>query len=434
MKRSRWALGVLLLVLAIGLLALLAACGGDEETTTTAAPDATTTTAVESPSTTAGNGVTTTVAAGPAGTFKIGLINSVTGMMAPGLANVSASVPLVEAFVNSKGGITVDGQQYLIEIVAEDDMSTQEGAIAAAKKLIADGITVILAPQNIPYNMAIASVCEEAKVLRLVAGAPDFEQYGTSQYEFATASTGIGMKSVHDKVLSLYPDIKKISMVAVDDPGLVVLTAAAEADFKSRGLEVVFMEKFPPDVQDMYPIITKALAAEPDAIAFPAAFPPLGKGILESAREMGFTGPVFASAALGDPNQLNALFDPKYATDFAAQMMDVNSSALVPLVQELGKMSADMNMDFQCDYVNTWNSVWILKQGIEQAQSFDTEKITSALESMDSIDTMCGPGSFVGAESVGGFQIGKNRIMNTPVPWYRIMNAKIEFEFLPKPE
>ena len=149
---------------------------------------------------------------------------------------------------------------------------------------------------------------------------------------------------------------------------------------------------------------------------------------------MGFTGPVFASAALGDPNQLNAVFDPKYATDFAAQMMDVNSPDLVPLVQELGKMAADMKMDFQCDYVNTWNSVWILKQGIEQAQSLDTEKITSALESMESIDTMCGPGSFVGAESVGGFQVGKNRIMNTPVPWYRIMNAKIEFEWLPEPK
>ena len=61
------------------------------------------------------------------------------------------------------------------------------------------------------------------------------------------------MKSVHDKVLSLYPDVKKIAMVAVDDPGLDCLTAAAEADFKSRGLEIVFMEPFPPDVQDMYP-------------------------------------------------------------------------------------------------------------------------------------------------------------------------------------
>ncbi len=434
MNRSKWAVGLLFLVLVAGLLMVLAACGGDEGATTTAAPATTEGTAVEGSTTTAGEGATTTVAAGPAETLKIGMINSVTGMMAPGLANVTASIPLVEEFVNSKGGITVNGQQYLIKIVAEDDMSTQEGAIAAAKKLIGQGVTVILAPQVIPFNMGIASLCEDAKVLRLVSGAPDFEQFGLNQYEFATASTGIGMKVVHDKVLSLYPNTKKIAVVAPDDPGLTVLTDAAEADLKSRGLEIVFEERFPPDAQDMYPIITKALATKPDAIMFPAAFPPLAKGILESARQMGFTGPIFASAALGDPNQVNSLFDPQYATDFSAQMMDVNSPDMVPLVQELGRMSADMKMDFQCDYVNTWNSVWILKQGIEQAQSLDTEKITAALETMSGIETMCGEGSFVGKDPVGGFQVGKNRIMNTLVPWYRIMNAKVEFEFLPMPK
>ena len=417
MKRSNWLLRVLLLVLAIGLIPLLGACGGDDETTTTA-----------------GQTTSTSAAAQPAKTYKIGLINSLTGLMAPGLAQVSGSVPVVEAFVNSKGGITVDGQQYLIDIAVEDDMSTQDGAIAVAKKLISAHTKIIIAPQFPPYDQAITSVCEDAKILRFMSVAPDHQRYADSHYEFVAYSSGIGLKVVHDKILGLSPDVKKMAIVCPDDPPVADLVTAAMADFKERGLEIVFEERFPPDIQDFYPIMTKALAAEPDAISFVAGMAMWAKGILESARQMGFTGPVFASAALGDPNQINAMFDPRYANDFSAQLMDVHSPEVKPLVQELGQMAQDMGLEFQVDCVNTFNTFWIIKQAIEEAQSFDVDKIVSTLESMDSIETVCGPGKFVGEETVGHINIGKNRIMNTAVPWYRIMDAKVQFEWLPIPK
>jgi len=410
-------LRVLLLVLAIGLIPLLGACGGDDETTTTA-----------------GQTTSTSAAAQPAKTYKIGLINSLTGLMAPGLAQVSGSVPVVEAFVNSKGGITVDGQQYLIDIAVEDDMSTQDGAIAVAKKLISAHTKIIIAPQFPPYDQAITSVCEDANILRFMSVAPDHQRYADSHYEFVAYSSGIGLKVVHDKILALSPDVKKMAIVCPDDPPVADLVTAAMADFKERGLEIVFEERFPPDIQDFYPIMTKALAAEPDAISFVAGMAMWAKGILESARQMGFTGPVFASAALGDPNQINAMFDPRYANDFSAQLMDVHSPEVKPLVQELGQMAQDMGLEFQVDCVNTFNTFWIIKQAIEEAQSFDVDKIVSTLESMDSIETVCGPGKFVGEETVGHINIGKNRIMNTAVPWYRIMDAKVQFEWLPIPK
>jgi len=52
MKKAKWGIGLLVLVLVVGLFALLAACGGDEETTTTAAP-ATTAAPTTAPPTTA---------------------------------------------------------------------------------------------------------------------------------------------------------------------------------------------------------------------------------------------------------------------------------------------------------------------------------------------------------------------------------------------
>ena len=371
MKRLNWSLRVMLLVLAVGLIPLLGACGGDEETTTTA-----------------GQTTPTSAAAQPTKTYKIGLINSLSGLMAPGLAQVSSSVPVVEAFINSKGGITVDGQQYLLQIDMEDDMSTQDGAIAVAKKLISAGKTIIVPPQFPPYDQAITSICEDAKILRLISCAPDHQRYGDTNYEFVAYSSGIGLKVVHDKILGVSPDVKKIAVVCPDDPPVADLAAAAIADFKERGLEIVFEDRFPPDIQDFYPIMTKALAAKPDAIAFVAGMAMWAKGILESTRQMGFTGPVFGSAALGDPNQINAVFDPQYAHDFSAQLIDVHSPEVGPW----------------CKSSARWRRIWagvpggllyfqyILdhQTGIEEAQSFDTDKLVSTLESMDSIETVCG--------------------------------------------
>ena len=138
MKLTRFSCGVLFLVLVIGLLPLLTACGGEDGTTTTAAQATTTSAAVQ---TTASDATqTTTGEAGPAETYTIGMIHSMSGVMAVAFNAVTEAMPLVEEILNSRGGFTVNGQQYNVKLIVEDDMSTTDGAIAAAKKLNGAGV------------------------------------------------------------------------------------------------------------------------------------------------------------------------------------------------------------------------------------------------------------------------------------------------------
>ena len=244
MKATKFACGVLFLVLLVGLLPLLAACGGGDETATTAAP---TTTAGQATTTTAGQATTTTgaapdttattAAAGPAQTYTIGLIHSMSGVMAAAFNAVTEAMPLVEQVLNSRGGFTVNGQQYNIKLVVEDDMSTTDGAIAAAKKLIGAGVKQIIAPQFIPNNAAIAPICEQNKILRVVSIGPNLTEYaaGTSKYCFAAISTAVGAQATLDKTFELYPGIKKIAVVALDDPGIQDIVGRAKEDFLSAG-------------------------------------------------------------------------------------------------------------------------------------------------------------------------------------------------------
>jgi ABC-type branched-subunit amino acid transport system substrate-binding protein len=417
-----------------GLGGLLAACGGGTTTTTTAASTATTSAPAQGTTTSAAPGTTvTSAAAGPAKDYTIGAILSQSGVMAASFNAVAEALPLVEQLLNSKGGFTVAGQPYNIKIVAEDDMSTTDGAIAAAKKMIGEGITAMIAPQFIPSNAAIAPTCEQNKILRVVSIGPNLKEYSPpSKYSFAAISTAIGMKETHDKTFEIYPNIKKIAVVALDDPGIQDIVGRAKADFLARGMEITLDEQFPPDTQDFYPLITKAIATKPDAIAGVAGAPPFAKGLLESMRQMGFTGPLLTSAGWGDPVQLTKLIDPKYDTDFPMQQPDVTSDQMPQIVKDLKALSDSKGMTMQMDYALPLGAAWTIIQAIQKAQSFDSDAIVSAMETMD-FDTIYGPGKMVGSQTIGDVNIGQNRIMDTPIPFTLIKDAKIQFQWLPMP-
>jgi len=440
MKAARFTCGVLILVLVVGLLPLLAACGGDDETTTTAAQVTTTSAAAQTTTSAAGQTTTsaatqtTTPAAGPAETYTIGLIHSMSGVMAAAFNAVTEAMPLVEEILNSRGGFTVNGQQYNIKLIVEDDMSTTDGAIAAAKKLNGAGVKQIIAPQFIPNNAAIASICEQSKILRVVSIGPNLAEYAAdnSYYCFAAVSTAVGAQATLDKTFELYPNVKKIAVVAQDDPGIQDIVGRAREDFLRRGMEITVDEQFPVDIQDFYPLITKALATEPDAIAGIAGAPPYAKGLIESMRQMGFAGPLVTSAGWGDPVQLTKLIDPQYNTDFPMQQPDVTSDLMPQIVKDLKALSDAKGMTMQLDYTLLLGGVWTIVQGIEKAQSFDNDAIVAAMETMD-FDTVYGPGKMVGAEDIAGVNIGQNRMMATPIPFSRIMNGQLEFEWLPAP-
>jgi branched-chain amino acid transport system substrate-binding protein len=368
-------------------------------------------------------------AAAQAKTLKIGLISSVTGPMAPAFkSELDAAKPAAD-LVNQKGGITVKGEKYLIEIVTGDDQSSPPGAVAAANKLLQEGIKFIISPMFVPNDYAIAPICEEAKVLRVCPNRTDPLPFGPpNRYSFCAEATLYDIPIAYNKLKTLYPHVKRIAIIKPDDPGVKVANEMMEKEIKGRGMEVVFNESYKIPTEDFYPILTKVLAQKPDAIECIFAILPWAKGIINQSRELGFTGPITAvSAGFGDTNMLKEMIDPKYAYDICHSIPDVYSSKMLPIVREFQRLvEKEVKEKFNFDHVLTLQSLWVMLQGIEKAQSFDTDKVVSALETMTSIDTPYGKGRFGGKEL-----IGINRLMIRDITFSRIMKGgKVEFEFL----
>jgi len=96
---------------------------------------------------------------------KIGMITSLTGPMAPAFKDLADAAKPTADLLNKRGGITIQGKKYLIEIITEDDQSSPPGAVAATNRLIQQGVKFVLPPLFIPSNMAMTPLAEDAKVL-----------------------------------------------------------------------------------------------------------------------------------------------------------------------------------------------------------------------------------------------------------------------------
>ncbi|MGA2109754.1 MAG: ABC transporter substrate-binding protein [Syntrophorhabdales bacterium] len=364
--------------------------------------------------------------AGEAKTLKIGVITSITGPIAPALKALADAAKPAQDLMNQRGGITIKGQKYLIELVVEDDQSSPPGGIGAANKLIQAGVKFIIAPQFPPTNLALGPITEEAKVIRMKGmGIGKEEMPPQMRYNFYGTATILNIPTCYDYLTKNYPKVKKIAFVTPDDPGIGSNREATEKEAKKRGLEIVFQEAFKIGSEDFYPILTKALEKKPDAIDMIVAIPLWSSGIVNQSRELGFNGPIF-TAMLGDIHILNSMLNQKYAYDVFHAGADVLSPQMMPIVRDYRVLiEKQLKTTFNMDHALLIEGLYPLLQGIEKAQSFDTDKVAATLENMKKIDTIYGPGR-MGGQDVFGI----NHVVYRPPMISRIANGKIEFEFV----
>lgn len=362
-------------------------------------------------------------------TVKVGLISSVTGPMAAVFkSEIEAAKPVAE-LINGKGGIKVGGKSYKLEIITGDDQSSPPGAVSAVNKLLQEGVKLFIAPMFIPSNMAISSICEEAKVLRVTPNCADLSLFAPpNRLNFNGEASYLNVPHVYKRLKSLYPKVKRVAIIRPDDPGAKAITDRTAEEIKRQGMELVFHEAYKIPTEDFYPLLTKALQSKPDAIEGIFAIIPWMRGIINQAREMGFKGPVWIVSACGDTNLLKAAIEPKYAYDITQAAPDLTSEKMLPIVKEFKKLvEAETKTQLNYDHVQTLRAILIIVQGIEKAQSLEPEKIAKALEEAESIDMPYGKGRFTGKDI-----IGQNRLMRDPIPFSRfVKDGKIEFEFLP---
>ena len=233
--------------------------------------------------------------------IKIGYAISKTGPYTGG-ASVT-TLPNYQLWVkdvNAAGGINVKGKRIPVEVVEYDDRSNSEEAVKAIERLAEqDKVDFILSPWGTGLNLAVGPTLNRLGYPHLaVTAVTDQAPALAKRWPNATfwlgtsAQISNGLAELLGKLKSEGKIGANLAMVSVADQFGIELSTAGRESFKKAGFNLVYDKSYPLGTQDMQPVLSEAMRANPDAfVAF--SYPPDTLAITDQSKVLNFNPKVF---------------------------------------------------------------------------------------------------------------------------------------------
>ena len=382
-------LTTLALVLALAIGMFVVACGGDDSTTTT-------------------SGGSDTTAGGTAKTLTIGVPIGLTGWISAQDIVATEEIKIAAELINEDGGITVDGQQYNIELIIEDTQSDFDGVAAAVNKLIFDNKVQYIVGGNAMFNTVISPICNQNKVLQsaVYSVLQPGEVDATTPYTFLTSDGFVGRSMASIASLKeYYPDAKNVAVVLVDDGGIPYMTPIVENFLAAQGVTIAGGEiiGFGNELQDFSPIAAKLDAlGEVDAVLHITGIISHVASLVKSYRELGNEDVPYVTALLANCGDIYNVAGEIAADGIFSNAVTPGDPENPPMMAEvISRVQAKLGEDTAV-YLEYANSLVVLVNAIEMAQSLDPTEIAKYWETeVDTIETLYGTGTMGGEETHG---------------------------------
>jgi branched-chain amino acid transport system substrate-binding protein len=326
-------------------------------------------------------------AASTGDTIKIGFFGPLTGPTS--LAGIALMQGAEMKFdeINASGGVL----GHPIEFVTCDDKSTPEEAVKCVQKLInQDHVLEIVGSLHSPHLMATGPILDEFKVPTVAAGtSPTWCQQGFQYLWRALANSTQATLAVGNALKD--SGLKKLAILYQnDDYGI-----SGKDSLKSSlsYMDTVDEEAYNLGDKDWSGQIIKMIAAQPDVMAVWGLGDDLGPQ-LNQIRDLGWTGPIITAEGCTYPDVIKVAganangamcgalyYVPEKPEDMANPLI---RDFLVKYQSKYGEMPASDNA------YRGYDSVSVLVDGIQQANSLDPEKIKDAINSISNLEGLAG--------------------------------------------
>jgi branched-chain amino acid transport system substrate-binding protein len=225
------------------------------------------------------------------GPIKVGAVLDITG------AGASLGVPerkTLEMLAKSVGD--VGGRK--VELVVEDDQSTEDGAAKAINKLLTqDKVDIVLGASRTGPSLAMRPVAESAKI-PMISLAANKKIVDGARYVFKSAQND---SVVIENIIALAKQRgwKKLAL-ARDASGFGEgVQETIDAQGKADGITVVATEKFAPDATDFTAQMVNIRNARADANII-WGIPPAAALAQKAYKQLGIAAPVIQSHGIGN--------------------------------------------------------------------------------------------------------------------------------------
>jgi len=313
--------------------------------------------------------------------IKLGVTNAFTGPAAQWAIVSKADMESIEAYINSKGGITVKGENYKVNTIFVDDKYTVAGGRAAGEKLIyVDKVDFFVGSFGSDPIAGWAPLATKEKKIGVV-GSTAWNPKPEWPYLFRLAANSDERTNALCSVVREKLGCKSVYYIFADDlTGRTGKEGLAKFE-KARGLEVKGSVMVPVSTTDFYPFLSNALKTNPDFLL--ATTPPGATGlIVKQARELGFKGKIGCDSGIpGDMKKWQAIAGVEASKGFLGILLSHEEFSQRGLEYQALRdkkfpniKSTVMSYPMQTD---------VLMMAIQKAQSFDPEDIVKVLRTSE---------------------------------------------------
>ncbi len=322
--------------------------------------------------------------------------------------------------INERGGITVQGQRYNIELVVEDGKSTMDGVTAAATKLAFDDKVKFVVGPSAYFNAAVSPVFEPNKVLHVLGyyTAQPGEMDANTPYAFLGYNASIGNSLMAVKALRKeYPNVKKIVIATPDDGTVPYIIPKVKAMAESAGLTVVGDTiKFPNQMEDFSPISVRINSVkDAEGVLIVHGAPPAFGLIIKGLRSLGNKKPISINGNTSI-EELVAVAGKDAVNGVVSVCFTPGNKSNPPLFKELYQKAGNKPPVG----VNTSEDLWVLTRMIQAANSLDPTVVKAKWESTNTVDTLFGKGIVSGDQTYGV----KHHAVSHPMSYEGLINGK----------
>ena len=270
--------------------------------------------------------------------IKLGTLTPLTGAGGSYGPSMRRAMEFVAGEVNAAGGVL--GRQ--IQLVSEDDQTSPEAAVRAARKLIdVDKVVAIMGTWASAVTTAVAPLCWESKTfLTTVSGSDTITQLPHQGYLIRTQpNTNLQIGKLGEFLISL--KVKRVFVLAAQTPFAVPSQKRLTDLLPKGGGEVVGAVIYDKDKTTFRSEIDQALRAKPDMI-YLNGYTPDCTVLMKELYKAGYTGAKVAQAYAVNQKLLDSM--PAEVTDgtyTAAPAPAVESAGYKRLAKFLGASDLD---------------------------------------------------------------------------------------------
>ncbi len=333
-------------------------------------------------------------------TIKIGLNAELTGGVPVVGASCKNGAELAVEEINNAGGLEVGGRKYKIELLIEDNEDKAESAAAAAQKLNAEGVLLMIGPNASRNAIPAAEVAEANKM-------PMISPWSTNPKTTIDATTGQPKKYVLracfiDDFQGVVAARFAITELGTKKPAVLYDVASEynkgiaevyKKTMEEAGIPVVAFETYTTGDKDFSAQLTKIIESGADSLFLPNYYTEVPLQV-QQAHKLGFTGVILGSDSWGAIELIDLCgADCEgyfFTTHYAADIATPKAQAFIQAYQtKYGKVPDDVA-------ALTYDAFGLAFQAIQTAGKIDREAVNAALHSIPSYEGVTGVLKFAG--------------------------------------